>query len=91
MRLNSSSFRLVMSCVEAEAPRVIPARGSAGAALNLRVRPLLPGSGVRDVRLVLRTRLPLHGRPPVHDEQSGIVELGCAPKLLGDARDRARV
>jgi hypothetical protein len=49
MRLTPSQARLVLSRVEAEAPRVIPARGSAGAALNLRVRPVLPGSGVRDV------------------------------------------
>jgi hypothetical protein len=70
MRLNSSSFRLVMSCVEAEAPREIPARGSAGAALNLRDCPLLPGSGVRGVRVLVRpvSSVLLHRpapRPPV--------------------------
>lgn len=47
--LNSSpsSLTVFAHSGEAEAPREIPARGSAGAALNLRDCPLLPGSGVR--------------------------------------------
>jgi hypothetical protein len=63
--MTPSSSRLAHPSGEAEAPRAIPARGSAGAALNLHVRLSLPGIGARDHRVLRISRhLPHLGARP---------------------------